>query len=843
MRAMNKADADLIGRELELQRLVAAFEGDRSMAVAGEAGIGKTSLIRAAAGRAGRRVQEGGGFATLQHVPLLPIRRAIDAPLTGDHASVAAVVEQRIGPDMLFLDDLQWADRETLAVLRLLGRRICLAVAIRSGDPRTGDAVALADELGMERLDLGGVDPEAARSIVRRGRPGLSDAQAARIASRAGGNPLVLQEMASLGEPSMVLARSIRAGLDELSRAARWVVELVAIADRPVARRTLPEGVGEAVRTGFLVDRDGQVELRHALVAEAVRDGLPADLRAGLHSRLADLTLEPSEAARHLALAGDATRAASVATTALTTEQDPTTRANLLALIAETAGPEGGVAARLLAGAALSAVSDWQGVVRLLSDGPEGGPEEMAERDALLVHAAFSLGDHAFARAILERSDERALPAGSPAAGHLAIERAAFMVNVDGALPAAIGLLESELAEHAPDRPSHHAIRVILESIRMLTLEPIDIDYLRAAVDSAIDARAFATAADLARVVTFALHIWHGPEAAIAFVESVGRRFDEAGAAGLALEAMAELVQANVLAGRPVDAVARADDVLERPAPIRARQTASLYRARALGMMGLLDEAEQSLRDLEPTVSSDFVGRGILLATQADLAFWGGLTERSIALVDAVLTIPSPILGAYGLPEITRAWAQFDAGLVPAEARGIVAAPTQAGAPFELEGLRLLHAGEAIGAAAQFAEAAQRWAAFNVPRALFCRWAEGEALRQAGEVEAAIDRLEAALEDANHRRLEVVAVRIRRSLRRAGRRVSTVDRGSEGGGLRLTRRERELVALVGQGLTNTEIARRMGLGRPTVARILSNAMGKVGATSRAQAVSLVDDLV
>jgi DNA-binding CsgD family transcriptional regulator len=59
----------------------------------------------------------------------------------------------------------------------------------------------------------------------------------------------------------------------------------------------------------------------------------------------------------------------------------------------------------------------------------------------------------------------------------------------------------------------------------------------------------------------------------------------------------------------------------------------------------------------------------------------------------------------------------------------------------------------------------------------------------------------------------------------------------------LTRRERDLLGLAGQGLTNAEIARRMGLGRPTVARILSNAMGKLGAGSRAHAVSLAVDVV
>jgi DNA-binding CsgD family transcriptional regulator len=47
------------------------------------------------------------------------------------------------------------------------------------------------------------------------------------------------------------------------------------------------------------------------------------------------------------------------------------------------------------------------------------------------------------------------------------------------------------------------------------------------------------------------------------------------------------------------------------------------------------------------------------------------------------------------------------------------------------------------------------------------------------------------------------------------------------------------VALVGRGLTNNEISRRMGLGRPTVGRMLSNAMLKLGAASRTQAVALV----
>jgi DNA-binding CsgD family transcriptional regulator len=57
----------------------------------------------------------------------------------------------------------------------------------------------------------------------------------------------------------------------------------------------------------------------------------------------------------------------------------------------------------------------------------------------------------------------------------------------------------------------------------------------------------------------------------------------------------------------------------------------------------------------------------------------------------------------------------------------------------------------------------------------------------------------------------------------------------------LTARERELVGLVEQGLTNVEIARRLGLGRPTVARILASAMTKLGVSSRAQLAAIAPD--
>lgn len=68
--------------------------------------------------------------------------------------------------------------------------------------------------------------------------------------------------------------------------------------------------------------------------------------------------------------------------------------------------------------------------------------------------------------------------------------------------------------------------------------------------------------------------------------------------------------------------------------------------------------------------------------------------------------------------------------------------------------------------------------------------------------------------------------------------VDATERSRAGRAGRLTRREQEVLAHVERGLTNPEIARRMRIARPTVGRLLSNAMDRLGAESRAHAVIL-----
>jgi DNA-binding CsgD family transcriptional regulator len=55
----------------------------------------------------------------------------------------------------------------------------------------------------------------------------------------------------------------------------------------------------------------------------------------------------------------------------------------------------------------------------------------------------------------------------------------------------------------------------------------------------------------------------------------------------------------------------------------------------------------------------------------------------------------------------------------------------------------------------------------------------------------------------------------------------------------LTVREREVLDLVAGGASYEQAARRLGVGRPTVRRLLDNARGKLGVSSRLGAVAAV----
>jgi DNA-binding NarL/FixJ family response regulator len=117
-------------------------------------------------------------------------------------------------------------------------------------------------------------------------------------------------------------------------------------------------------------------------------------------------------------------------------------------------------------------------------------------------------------------------------------------------------------------------------------------------------------------------------------------------------------------------------------------------------------------------------------------------------------------------------------------------------------------------------------------------WASGEALRRAGETDRARERLRAAEDEALARGLTATLTRIERSLRLLGEHRHAQRRVDSSG---LTGSQREILALVAEGLSNDEIGRRLGVSIDTVKRQISLASQKLGASNRAHAAILASE--
>src|SRR5580693_9409922 len=230
----------LLGRidELKiLRQLIAAVRGGRSavVVVRGEAGIGKTELLRAlTAEAAGFRVTRAVGvesemelaYAGLHQLcaPLLdrlgslaePQRRGLsvafglesgdgDAP---DRFLVALAVLGLMAeaseeqPLLCVVDDAQWLDQASAQVLGFVGRRllaesIALVFADRTPVTLPNPLAGLPDPLaGLPELRVGGLGTAAARALLATvGADPLDERVRARIIEETGGNPLALLEL------------------------------------------------------------------------------------------------------------------------------------------------------------------------------------------------------------------------------------------------------------------------------------------------------------------------------------------------------------------------------------------------------------------------------------------------------------------------------------------------------------------------------------------------------------------------------------------------------------------------------------------------------------------------
>lgn len=466
--------SQLIGRSADLEVLTAfvarsAVSGG-ALVIVGEPGVGKTMLldhvadvIAPATGQilraTGVEFESDISYAGLGEL-VLPVadqvRRLADVhaaaletvlglrealpPDRGVVVNAVATLLRMLAsarPVLLIIDDLQWLDRSTAAVLSALARRLKGSPVGLVGTIRPGEE-GFFERGGLEQHHLLPLSYEESRALLTLRYPALSASVRSQVLASAQGNPLALVELppalhSASGRQDnaavMPLNRRLQAafaarlaGLQPKTRRALLLAALEPTGSTAVLRAAVGADLldtlapAEQARLITFDEIQSHLGFRHPLTRAAVVAGATAAERRQAHADLADVTAdEPDRQAWHLA------------------------RAAL--------GPDEGAAAALEAtGHRLLRRGDTIGAVAALSQAATLSPAR-PERARRLADAAYAgarlAGGFAAAGEMLSRA-RAADPEGTGSVEH-AIATAFVLLNADGDVGTAHQILAGAL--------------------------------------------------------------------------------------------------------------------------------------------------------------------------------------------------------------------------------------------------------------------------------------------------------------------------------------------------------------------------------------------------------------
>ena len=344
------------GREVELATLVdhlgqLASGTGTIVVVEGDAGVGKSALLKEVAGLARRMsIRVGSAVADPDDrvVHLAALMRALfdgPTPLLERAAlsETLASPEQRYWllqrleamleraaleqPVLVCLDDVHWADAGTAAALRTLPARlmrvpIAWIVALRPGPSarQLGSAIEGLESAGAAKVVLGPLDQAGVAQVTADILAGQPDRGLLEMAAGAGGHPALLVELiAGLRDDALVYIESgraelvesrlprrvsdgMRGWLERMSERARQVGmvsaalgrsfsvdDVAAMLDQSVAVLLAP--VQELIDVGMLTEREDRLAFRHDLTRDAVRASSPRSVSRALDRQAAAVLL------------------------------------------------------------------------------------------------------------------------------------------------------------------------------------------------------------------------------------------------------------------------------------------------------------------------------------------------------------------------------------------------------------------------------------------------------------------------------------------------------------------------------------------------------------------------
>ncbi|MEU4238297.1 AAA family ATPase [Actinoplanes sp. NPDC026619] len=334
---------EILGRADELASLAGVLTrpGGGALVVRGDAGVGKSVLLAAAAGGSGHRVlravgteaESGLAYAGLHQLlyPLLPhassldpeTRTTFDTIFGRGDAEPPSVLALGVAvldllalaagttPLLLVIDDAHWLDPQSAEVCTFIARRLAghavhLLAAVRS------EVASGWDAAGLPSLPISPLAAVPAAELLAVTAPGLTDAARGEILREAQGNPLALVELPRAatagGGEAPLPSRLFGARIAALSPAVRASLLRAALDGLAVAGRTRyqPSGVEQAIDCGLLTidPATGDVAFRHPLVRSALLRAATPNERRAAHRDLAHLHEHDAERyATHLAAA------------------------------------------------------------------------------------------------------------------------------------------------------------------------------------------------------------------------------------------------------------------------------------------------------------------------------------------------------------------------------------------------------------------------------------------------------------------------------------------------------------------------------------------------------------
>jgi DNA-binding CsgD family transcriptional regulator/tetratricopeptide (TPR) repeat protein len=323
----------------------------RLVFIGGEAGVGKTALLRRFADElpSKARVLPGACDALFTPRPLGPFLDVAEA-MGGElqtlaaaggrpHEFAAALIRElrSTGPSVVLLEDLHWADAATFDVLRLLARRVSTVpalVVVTYRDDELDRAHPMRSLLG----ELGASDdifrmrimPLSAAAVAELAAP--SGLDGSELYRKTAGNPFFVTEVLASGDGAIprTIQDAVLARVARLSPSAQRLVESVAIvpatAEVWLLEALCPDAMStleECLASGVLSAVSAGVAFRHQLARLAVEESLDPVRRIDLNRKALGALADPpagradvTRLAHHAEAAADAAATVEYATAA-----------------------------------------------------------------------------------------------------------------------------------------------------------------------------------------------------------------------------------------------------------------------------------------------------------------------------------------------------------------------------------------------------------------------------------------------------------------------------------------------------------------------------------------------